>query len=314
MSLRLTNSEMTTFRRCKRKWYLGTYRQLGKPESVAGNPLAIGTRVHNGLAAYYLDNSCHPAVALRAGVEQDIVDYPFEAEQLRKDLDLCDAMLTGYIEWLEETGIDSDIRVIAPETKIEVALFDDVTLLSKLDARVERISTGTRLALEFKTAQSLTAPLPTLQIDSQLLTEHLVEFLALCDSGSEADAAASRAQGVLYRMMRKVKRTATAKPPFYAEEEVLHNLDELRNHWRHVVAIAREIVEATRNLDNGGDPHTYAYPSARSTCSWDCNFLDACKLMDAGAGADPEGYIAENFIVRDPLARYKGVDQVEESW
>lgn len=312
MSLRLTNSEMGTWRRCKRKWYLGTYRKLVEPPRISGSPLAIGTRVHNALSAYYTDGS-DPAAALRAVVEGDILAYPLEAEQLRKDLDLCDAMLTGYIEWLAETGVDSDIRVIAPETKIEVALVEGATLLSKLDARVERVSTGARLALEFKTAGSLTAPLPTLQIDSQLLTEHLVEFLALRDSGNEVEASAARAQGVLYRMMRKVKRTASAKPPFYAEEEVLHNLDELRNHWRHVVAIAHEIKAATASLDAGADHHVVAYPNPNSTCSWNCHFLHVCKLIDAGGASDAEGYIAANFTVGDPLERYHNVEQVNES-
>lgn len=310
--LRLTNSEASTWRRCQRKWYWQYYIGLRKrSHAPAGTPLAIGSRVHDALSAYYSGKD--PLQQLAEGIEHDIETYPLFELSLRKDADLCNAMIEGYVAWLAETGVDQGLKVIAPETKMEVPLIEGVSLMAKLDARVERDSTyigiagpGARLALEFKTAGNLTSPLPTLQIDTQLLTEHLVEYLALKEAGREGE----RAQGVLYRMLRKVKRTAAAKPPFYAEEEVPHTVAELRNHWRHVVAVALQIRAATTRLDAGESHHDVCVPNPQQSCSWYCPLLQACKL--ATADADVDGYLLENFEIVDPLDRYDGVEMVEE--
>jgi len=251
--------------------------------------------------------------ALDVAVSADLEKHPLYDRQIRNDADLCRAMVSGYLEWLEDTGADAGLRVIAQETRVEAPLIDGVTLLAKLDARVQRESgyigpagPGARLALEFKTVGDLVRSLPTLQIDSQLLTEHLVEFLALKDSGQDSE----RAQGVLYRMLRKVKRTASAKPPFFSEEEVPHSVDELRNHWLHVVAYAQDILAARSRLDAGESHHSVTPPSPQTSCSWYCPLLQACKL--ATAGVDVDGYLAEHFEIRDPLERYEGVEQVDE--
>lgn len=306
MTLRLTNSEMSTWRRCERKWYWESYRGLRKREVLpAGTPLAIGSRVHVALAAFYSGGSATDALA--ESIARDLATFPEHEAQILKDQDLCSAMIEGYLEWLEETGVDADLRVIAAETKLEVPITFGVTLLSKLDARVERHRAGTptRMALEFKTVGDLTSSLPTLALDTQLLTEHLVEFLHLRERGQEGD----RAQGVLYRMLRKVKRTDRAKPPFYSEEEVPHSVEELRNHWRHVVAYAGQIQAARARLDAGETHHSVTPPSPQSSCSWYCPLLGACKL--ANAGADVEGYLSDHFEVRDPLERYAGIGQVD---
>lgn len=310
--LQLTNSEMKTWRRCQRKWkweyYDGWIKRAQEP---AGTPLAIGSRVHSALSAHYAGGDA--VAALDAGVAEDLEKHPLYERQIRGDADLCHAMVSGYVDWLAETGVDAGLVVVAPETRVEVPLIDGVTLLAKLDARVQRESgyigpagPGARLALEFKTVGNLVSPIHTLQIDTQLLTEHLVEFLALKDAGQDS----GRAQGVLYRMLRKVKRTASAKPPFFAEEEVPHSVDELRNHWMHVVAYAQDILAARSRLDAGESYHSVTPPSPQESCSWYCPLLQACKL--ATAEADVDGYLSEHFEIRDPLERYEGIEQVDE--
>lgn len=306
-ALRLTNSEMGTWRDCKRKWYWGQrlgLRQRDRPPAGAASD--IGTRVHAALAVRYDPvTSGDPLIALHAKIESDVIAHPDYEETIRKEADLCDAMVSGYGEWLEETGADQDLIVIASEAKLEVEMRPGVMLLSKLDTRVERRSTGERLALEFKTVGDLTSPLPMLQLDTQLLTEHLVEFLLLRESGEEG----ARAQGVLYRMLRKVKRTSRANPPFYGEEQISHSLDELRNHWKHVSTIADEILAAHAAFDAGADPQPLMYPSPCRDCTWKCPFLGACKLYNASG--DIEGYLAEFFEARDPLERYNVTEEAD---
>lgn len=297
---------MRAWRRCRRKWWLGQYRGLQRPDTDDFNrPLSIGTRVHDVLAFYYspgLERDPREAMDhLREGVESDVEANPAFEVDIRKEADLVEKMLDGYFNWLEESGADSDLKVVEPESEVEVELFEGATILSKIDARVERISDGRRGALEHKTVGSLTDPVRRLQVDSQLLTEHLVEYISLLDEGHEEN----RADFVLYNMLRKTKRTARAKPPFYAREEVRHNVYELRSHWYHVAAIAREILSATEKLDAGGDPNSLCYPNPTADCTWDCTFSSVCLGGHFDDGSEVEPLLEESYVEGDPLERYR---------
>lgn len=305
--LRLTNSEMSDWRRCRRKWYFRSYRRLHSRDEKPTGALSLGNLVHDALSVVYqVGEKGDPLVRLDELTETKVLEHPWHEDDIRKEGELAKIMVEGYVEWLAETGVDQNIRVLAPESMVEVELAPGIHLLSKLDARVERHTDPGRMALEFKTVQDFTRPLPTLQIDTQLLSEHLVEFLSLQARGEEDPA--HRARGVLYRMLRKVKRSSTAKPPFYKEEAVDHNVEELRNHWRHVMAIANDILDAHARLDAGESHHTVAYPSPKQDCSWDCPFLAPCKLANSG---DMEAYLTEKYEEGDPLERYKGATSFE---
>jgi len=310
--IRLTNSEAKQWRRCRRKWYLGTYRGLQKRGIEFDNPLSIGTRMHDTLQHYYVPGleRPDPMAHFEAGVEEDVSEHPAMEDDIRKEADLCRAMLEGYLQWLEEEGEDSDIRVVEPESEMEAPLVvaDDgsgtveATLLSKIDARVERVSDGKRGALEHKTVGgSFKEALPTLQVDTQLLTEHLVEYLHLLEHEGEG----TRAEFILYNMLRKVKRTARAKPPFYERHEVTHTVEELRNHWKHVHRIATEIIATRAELDGGASHHELCPPNPTRDCRWECEFRDVCLPGRLDDGQDPEPMIQDFFEVGDPLARYR---------
>lgn len=314
MQVRLTNSEMMTWLGCRRDWYLTVYRGLRRRNRpAAGRPTTTGNRYHDAMAGWYDPaNPVHPVVTVEESVMRDVAMFPEQEEYVLKEGELVRIMVEGYVEWLEETGIDSDLRVLAAESKIEVPLLSykgyDVTLLSKIDARVERISTGDRLALEHKTVQSLTQPLSILRGNHQLLTEQVVELKSLKASGEEE----KRAVGVLYNMARKVKRTARAKPPFYGREYVYHNVQELRNHWVHCCAIAREIVDARIQLDAGASHHAVCPPHVSRDLTWKSEFFrdGIYPLMDDGS--DWEAAVAALYEEGNYLERYEGVGEYEE--
>lgn len=306
--LRLSNSEMGAWRRCPRKWYLATYRRL-KPKAgeKPGSSLHIGNTVHDALAAYYGDRT-DPVAFAQGALDFEAAAQPEFTDEYRKTRELVTAMLEGYIEWLAETGADGDLRLLGAEKMVEVPLVEGVNLLSKLDAPVERISDGARLALEHKTVSSLDQPLPLLKIDTQLLTEHLARFLHARTEGASNEEAYDQCHGVLYNMLRKVKRTASAKPPFYDRIDVPHNIHELRSHWRHVLALAREIQDATARLDAGEEHHTVCPPSPRRDCTWDCPFFKVCVMADDGS--DFEGALSALYEERDPLERYENTEEL----
>src|SRR5262249_24775725 len=154
--------------------------------------LGIGSRLHTALQDYYVPGLTRPVedtmAAFKARVESDVEQYPAFEEDIRRVADLVDAMLTGYFEWLEETGAGSCIAVLGPEAEVEHKLIEGATVLSKIDARIRLVSDGRHGALEHKSVGGFKDALPRLQTDTQLLTEHLVEFLTLLDEETEPGA------------------------------------------------------------------------------------------------------------------------------
>jgi len=305
----LTNSEMAVWRRCRRRWWLGQYRGLRRRSEVEFNrPTGIGNRVHDALADYYdPELRRDPVTTVNMTEARDLETAPQHEDDIRKECGLARLMVEGYVEWLAETGADQALTLVEAERarKAPLGADRDVTLLSKLDAKVHHDEFGQFLNLEHKTVGSLKQHLPELRINSQVLTEHLVEFLALLEEGYSRDEAQGRAGGVLFNLLLKSKRTARAKGPFYDRIHVKHSMSELRHHWMHVVAIADEIRATETALDAGGDPHFLCPPSPNSDCSWSCPFFRLCPNVDDDA--DHEGQIADQFEVRDPLERYAGI-------
>ena len=309
--LRLSNSEMSCFRRCRRKWWLTYLRGLKPRVSHArGSAISIGNLVHDALAFMYDPENwgADPIAYASAKVETAIQEDPGHEIEILKEWSLCEIMLTGYMEWLEETGEDADLRFIGSERKVEIPMNENVTLISKLDAPVERISDGAKLALEHKTVASLDQPMNLLKIDTQLLTEHLVRFMDAQIKGATPEEAYDECQGILYNMLRKVKRTAAAKPPFYGRETVLHNIHELRNHWHHVLSIANEIQLSRARLENGESHHAVFPPSPAMDCKWSCPFFAICPMFDDNSRV--EDAIEAIYEVADPLERYQETEDL----
>jgi hypothetical protein len=299
MTKLLTNSEMSTWRECKRKWYLGTFRGLTPRKRVGFNsPISIGNRVHDALAAYYdPDIRADPVQHVKDSIAEDVAKAPDEEADIRKEGDLAVIMIEGYVQWLEEEGADSEYTVVhGSEEAVTVPLIDGVDLLTKLDVRVED-HRGDYWGLDHKTGTHGVEP-KLLQLNTQALTQHLIEFLKRTEQGDQAQTA----KGTVFNFLRKVKRTARAKPPFYWREEVRHNDEELRNHWKHAAAVAHEILDAEARLRAGEDHHVVAYPSPGKDCTWKCPFFKVCGLHDDGSNV--EAAIADLYETHDPLERY----------
>lgn len=306
---RVTGSEMRTWQRCHRKWYLGYYLRWGKRAPDFGKPTAVGTIVHNALQTIYDPEKQNVDVIaeMDAARAADHERFPSYQADIEKDHDLARIMVQGYMDWLEEEGHDAHLKLKESERGLETNLPpydpDEITLLGKLDGRVVDELEQSRWALEHKTVGDLKTPLGLLQIDFQLLTEHLLEFLDLMEEGADPEEAdVRRAGGVLYNMLRKVKRTAASNPPYYKREPVRHNIEELRNHWAHVYGIVEEMRTAKAKLDNGMDHQSVVFPHPTKDCKWDCPFFAVCPLMDDGS--DYQGLLNDQYEQVDPLERY----------
>jgi hypothetical protein len=208
-------------------------------------------------------------------------------------------MLEGYIQWLAETGADAEIEVIAAETYVEAPLHefnDRVAIIGKMDVRVRRVIDNVRLFIDHKSVASVTQPTIMLPLDEQMLHYHLLEFLTL-------EEGASRSDGALYNMLRRVKRTAAAKPPFYSRVEVRHNKQELDSYRRRLVGTITDILVVEGQLRDGARHQTVAYPNPTRDCTWDCPFIAVCPMFDDGSRVD--AMLEEHYVVGDPLSYYQ---------
>lgn len=317
-----SNSEIQTFKDCRRKWWLGWYRGMTpKAESPVG-ALAIGDRVHRALKCWYAPEGqerINPVDALEMLIINDwtristlLADEPLKLDSLRKQFDteanLERAMIEGYMQWLAETGADSDFRVVEAETYVEVELRDDglwfdgrpIKLIGKLDVKVYRIVDGMKMFIDHKTVQNFIQPRLLVGMSEQLLHYMLIEFLSNADGEARCDAA-------LYNMLRKVKRTATAKPPFYDRVEVKHNNIAIQSYKTRVLGTIRDIYEVERALSVGATHLSVAYPRPSETCSWKCQFVSVCTMFDDGSRA--EDMLKMYFRQHDPLAYYQNTEE-----
>lgn len=304
MTTFITNSEVQAYKRCKRKWWLADYRQLKLKEEDLAGPRALGTRIHDALRAYYEpDTPWDPQVALdrfAAGVRNDIEVYPDQEDEITADADLGQKMLNGYFEWLEETGADSNLEVIGPERTVRAPFFSngEVELLGKVDLRVRDNLTEAQSVLDHKSVGSLNEPKKTAHMDEQMLMYSVLDFLDNMAHGSS-----EWTDGAILNLIRRVKRTPQAKPPFYDRHEVRHNSSELRSFWLRLTGIINDMLVTRQRLDAGEDHRTAAYPTPRSTCSWDCDFFTVCPMLD-DEKSDAEGLIDELYEVGNRHSRY----------
>jgi len=311
---RITLGELQTLQRCPRKWWLAWYRGLRlRAESPVG-AAAVGGRVHEALRAWYVPSGA-PRTDPREALERLVVrdwtalvrsrrgDVGVElTKQFTSEAALERAMVEGYVQWLAETGADSDLQVTGSEAYLEATLEDvgwegePAVVVGKLDVRVRRISDNRRLFIDHKTLGDFVAATRTLHLDPQMLHYHLLEWL-------NSDGADDLCTGALYNMMRRVRRTGRANPPFYERIEVSHNHHELKAHRRRLVGAIARLRSVSEALDSGGDPHEVAFSNPTRDCAWSCEFFAVCGMFDDGSRAEA---MLDNFYESgDPTYYYR---------
>jgi hypothetical protein len=291
---------MSDWQACQRGWWLKYYRHL-TPKHAYSSPLNVGSLVHGALEEYYkaaMDTADPPPPVqyVHAQLTRIIEANPDLEAEIVKDAQLAIIMVDGYYEWLEAEGADAGLRVVGTETMVEAPVGDYI-LRGKIDARLLRELDGKLLQLEHKTVGNFTDIPKYAQSAPQFLTYDLLAYLTKPD-GVPTD-------GILVNMLRKVKRTASAKPPFYDRLEIRHSKEELRSHWQHVQAIGDQISRARRLLDAGVDHHLVVPPSVHREHTWRCDCHGVTVMIDHED--DVEGYLAEHWEAHDPMERYKEV-------
>lgn len=308
--LTLSNSTIRTWKQCRRKWYLAyhlAYSQdpsRSKPTSAAN----LGTRVHLALEAHY-GYDLDAMEALRVAYYLAQRDHPQYHADLSLEHSYARAMVSGYLQWVEEEGIDQETEVLATEqlVKREMEILDGetVTLMAKLDQKVRRVSDGAIRFRDFKTVGTLSKA-HLLILDEQMRFYSLLETLDADDTGERAD-------GGLYNMILRSKRTAKANGPFFRQVEVQYNHHDHQSMLLRVQSVAGEIKIVDEMLRNGADHRALVYPSPSGDCGWACPFTLICPMMDDGSRW--EDALRANFVKVDPYGYYGTglMDQVRAS-
>lgn len=325
-----TNSELSDWRRCLRKSYL---RNVLRLVPVGGGKIPewsiTGDLIHDPLAVYYTEGGDLVALGLMFRdqaiedqksrlVPNDSGEIPLplqnlvteNIETINKSWELVELMLEGYGEWLEEEGADAGLTIISAEQEVCVPinmpeLDGEHYLLGKLDMQVFDKTIDARAYIDHKSVQSFLDKEKTAHIDPQFLFYALLEYLMLIQSKDVTNPEWVD-RGIL-NMLRKVKRTARSKPPFFKRTEVRHNRTELENMYVRTMGEILTIMGKLEALENGTDYRMLFPPNPNKDCSWDCQYFSLCPMMDDGS--DYQGYINEAFTTGDPLARYDTIPQ-----
>lgn len=315
----ISHSELATWKRCRRKWWLGWYRKLTPRMSDYTSVRASGTRVHNVLAAYYVPEepptqervlAVHNSIIAADCAAIEAENVAVDAEDMVADSRLAEfnklvtterAMIEGYLEWVTETGNDAEFEVISSETPMMTKLHTyrihgmpiEVYTIGIIDVRVRRILDNALAFVDHKTVQSLTQPLATLRMNEQML-----HYMLLAQNGDHGTI------GAYYNMLRRVKRTATAKPPFFDRVFIGHSQVEIATYRESLIGATGDILTAGLLLSNNtGDEIRTVYPTPKPDCSWDCEFFSVCPLFNDGSHA--EAMLDARYVQRDPLDRYR---------
>lgn len=303
----ISNSEMQTFKRCRRRWWLEYYRGLKPNEEKHTGPLKLGIRLHNALELFYKDDAplVDTYLTMYAGdkiefMQSNASDDPKEYKKFTDEGELGRVMLEGYLEWLAETNADADMKITGIEEKLSYHLkeFDNrVEVIGKADLTITRTSDGSRAIFDHKSAVSFNDYYLHSDKMEQLMLYSLLQKLSPTEDQAPID-------GGTFNLLRKVKRSATAKPPFYDRIDVRFNDDTLDSFWYRLLGVISDMMSVRDQLDAGANHKFVAYPTPKMDWSCaQCPFFKVCPMFDDGS--DAEGMIDDYFHQVDPNLRYK---------
>lgn len=276
--IEVNQTELTTWLHCRRRWFHDFMLRPDREDPVSG-PLALGSAVHQSLADYYgyERDPRHIIEDLSEDYDVAMLENPEQAANIADDRDVAVPVTEGYFDWLASEGADSGTDTLSAEHKIELEIAEGITLHGTID-RVYRRHTGLIVIQDHKTVAQFDNA-DALQIDFQGLTYSLLYKMCHPDEQFVFE----------YNMLKKNKRTARAKPPFYKRVEVRYSDEQLRSHWRHVVAVATEIKKAREELRHTSTDthHTVCPPSPGRECTWRCDLgISGCALLDDTGGTE----------------------------
>lgn len=309
----ISNSEVATWDRCRRQWYLKYYLGEVPADEIPVSNQALGVRVHAALEGFY-GYELDPVAVLDVLYAMITEAYPDYRTDLLAERELAAIMVEGYLEWIEETGKDAGLTVVATERDIEVPFpkLRGVVLKARLDQVVFNEVTGLLSFLDHKTAPSFDQH-EMLALNPQFKFYSIIQRMLVAGNPD-----APRVSGGIINTLRRVKRTEKSKPPYYQRDSFRYDEETLDAAEARIFKICTEILDARVSLDYvytegggllehvNGVQRVDLYPSPRPhECRWDCPFVQLCPMMDDGS--DWPGVLTRSgkFRQDDPYSYYR---------
>lgn len=285
-------SQLAKFRRCRRSWLLEYVQgyELDREAGVSKGARSLGTLVHSYVEAYYNGENWE-------NVEEEqstaLCDYGDWSTEWAEHFTLARIMMEGYVQWVAVEGADASEEVlhVEPQLRMFIGNFhgDDVYLTGKPDAIKRNTITGVVIVEDTKTVQSI-----------DVVQHHAPQGLTyalLAGDNFGLEVGEFRTN-----QLKKVKRTARAKPPFYDRSPMIVTPEHLHNHREQVEGQLDEMIGFVQQWEEKGYSDRKAhnrifYPNQTGTCSWDCDFLPVCKQMDNGSNFE---HTIRNFYRHKP--------------
>lgn len=282
----IRQSELASFMNCKRRTWLSYWRGLQPVQYVTG-VADTGTICHVGLEALYNGQDPLTAMALWYAEQPELI-----RPLLKENYDLAVIMVSGYMDWLEETGEDAGMTVTAVEREIEIPfnIVDGVQVMLTGKVDLEYVDMFDQpMLMDHKSVDKIMT-VEAAAMDYQRLT---YSVMRLMEDGTVY-------KGAVHNQLRRVKRGPQSKPPYYGRNRVSFNIEQLRNHYKHMMVTVEELVRAKIAMAQYGDHHMLVPPTPGQHCGWICkSHKPACLLMDDGS--DYEGFISEFYTESVPV-------------
>lgn len=280
-------SDLKTWKRCGRKTWLSVFRNLERSGTRGPNKADVGTACHAGLAAYYTEQDPFGAIDAQWTKWQEELEV-VATDEWMDVLNLSKIMVEGYVDWVESTGQDAGITFDRVEERIEkfVGTFYgyDVFISGAIDL-TGTDDLGIRRLYDTKTVDRFEDD-PVFQINDQLQT-----YDWLADHKFEL---------AVHNRLRRVKRTARSKPPYYERIEIHFTAVQRANFELQLKGTVDAMVRAIVDMENGKTHFEVVPPNPTRDCSWDCPFVSICPMFNLGD--DVEGLIQFAYKEKKPYA------------
>jgi len=332
--LGLSNTEMAQWKRCPRRWLVEHYLGFLPADEKPYGKRLLGIRLHTVLEGWY-GYGIDPRVVLNLLYQAEITAHPEDEKELLAELELASVMIAGYLEWVDAEGKDATLKVVQTEAEVRVPLpgYEGwVDLRTKMDQIVWDTATGYYHFLDHKSLDNFDRA-GLLSMDPQMKLYNLVQWLkaGYPPPGSghplQVDPSRPLVLGGKVNMLRRVKRSARAKGPFYERADFTYNPDSMAATLAGAQQIAWEILQARKGLDAawqaGGGPQvidlaqrTICRPvEILHDCSWSCPLSGGlCTLMSDGSAWWEALESSGRYVRADPYDRYTrgGLEAIQQ--
>lgn len=304
----ITHSDLSRFLTCRRQWHYDYVLDYRSPERPTG-ALALGTRVHAALEAYYKGETEDPVAWIDQKGKDDLaaLDFnpdvkPWDFDQMYEDMIIGRNCVKLYMEWLEETGADDNYRTVAVEERVEVPILDGRAILrGKVDLLKEDTTSGLMCADDFKTTGDWGGDLRG-QLERSY--QHWCYLIGLQHNYPERNVECSQ-----YTVLRKVKKIPVTPPkvPLIQRFTVPATRRAIGAKKAQIERIALEMV----NLKDKTDPAVF-YPSPSRACSW-CDYKAPCLIADESAESSLALLANGQYVSGTRYDRYRDKEQAPDA-